>query len=544
MNKPYLFFHTVRHLKPIQLLDRFRRKFKIIDFDVATTPSNRDLKNNWIEHELLESSYISEDKYKFLNVEGNVGTWNDVDKSKLWLYNLHYFDDLNALDSFTRIEQNLEHIERWIIENPPNEGNGWEPYPLSLRIVNWVKFFLKTGRQSEKSRNSLYLQAHVLSQTLEYHLLGNHLFSNAKALIFAGSYFSGPHANSWLEKGLEILDSEIDEQIQCDGSNFELSPMYHNIILTDMLDLYNLANAYDITLLKSNKNRWRNLISKMLRFSEAMSHPDGEVSFFNDSAMGIAPVYEKLQRYAENLGLVDEPVNPIQNSSDIETEYFSDAGYIVVRNNEFKAILDTAKIGPDYIPGHAHADTLSFELSLFGERVFVNTGTSEYGVSEERLRQRKTAAHNTVDVDGFDSSEVWSGFRVAKRAYPTTPIIRQTPKQSIVSSSHDGYQRLKGSVIHKREWSLGQKQVVVSDSLLGQYKQAFAHYHLHPSIQVSVKDKLAKLTLDCGKDVFLESSTQIMVQETKWNPEFGVNIPTKKLLIPVLDSYLTVSIRF
>jgi hypothetical protein len=31
-------------------------------------------------------------------------------------------------------------------------------------------------------------------------------------------------------------------------------------------------------------------------------------------------------------------------------------------------ILDVAPVGPDYLPGHAHADTLSFELSLFGQR--------------------------------------------------------------------------------------------------------------------------------------------------------------------------------
>ena len=69
-------------------------------------------------------------------------------------------------------------------------------------------------------------------------------------------------------------------------------------------------------------------------------------------------------------------------------------------------------MGPDYIPGHAHADTLSFELSIGAQRVFVNSGTSEYGLSPKRLNQRKTAAHNTVEVDGKDSSQVWSGLEL------------------------------------------------------------------------------------------------------------------------------------
>ena len=81
-----------------------------------------------------------------------------------------------------------------------------------------------------------------------------------------------------------------------------------------------------------------------------------------------------------------------------------------------KLIFDAAAVGPDYIPGHAHADTLSFELSIGRERVFVNTGTSQYGSNLARHSERRTAAHNTVEVNNADSSEVWSSFRVGNRA--------------------------------------------------------------------------------------------------------------------------------
>ena len=81
-------------------------------------------------------------------------------------------------------------------------------------------------------------------------------------------------------------------------------------------------------------------------------------------------------------------------------------------------LIDVAKIGPDYLPGHAHADTLSFELSLYGKRLLVNSGISRYGTSLIRQFERSTEAHNTVAIDNKNSSEVWSGFRVARRAYP------------------------------------------------------------------------------------------------------------------------------
>ena len=66
-------------------------------------------------------------------------------------------------------------------------------------------------------------------------------------------------------------------------------------------------------------------------------------------------------------------------------------------------IADLSEVGASYIPGHAHADTLSFELSLFGKRLFVNSGTSSYSLGPERHRQRSTIAHNTVCVSGVNT---------------------------------------------------------------------------------------------------------------------------------------------
>ncbi|MEN9780004.1 MAG: hypothetical protein RL014_1152 [Pseudomonadota bacterium] len=106
----------------------------------------------------------------------------------------------------------------------------------------------------------------------------------------------------------------------------------------------------------------------------------------------------------------------------------TDSGYVRLDNGPAVALLDVAPVGPDYLPGHAHADTLSFELSVGAQRVLVNSGTSCYGSSAERLRQRGTAAHNTVVVNGQDSSEVWGGFRVARRPLPARRGSQRTER--------------------------------------------------------------------------------------------------------------------
>ena len=73
--------------------------------------------------------------------------------------------------------------------------------------------------------------------------MGNHVFANAKALVYAGLFFDGIEANDWLAKGMKILVKECNEQILPDGGHFELSPMYHAIVLEDILDLINICRT-------------------------------------------------------------------------------------------------------------------------------------------------------------------------------------------------------------------------------------------------------------------------------------------------------------
>jgi hypothetical protein len=110
--------------------------------------------------------------------------------------------------------------------------------------------------------------------------------------------------------------------------------------------------------------------------------------------------------------------------------------------------------------------------------MLVNGGTSTYEVTAERLRQRGTAAHNTVVVDGVDSSEVWSSFRVARRARPLAVTWGRDGDALSLSAGHDGYRRLRASVIHWRRWRLDPKGLAVDDELEGQYQSAEARFHV------------------------------------------------------------------
>ena len=78
--------------------------------------------------------------------------------------------------------------------------------------------------------------------------------------------------------------------------------------------------------------------------------------------------------------------------------------------------IDFGKIGPSYQPGHAHSDTFNFELIKNGNPFIVDTGVSTYEKNERRQIERSTSSHNTITIGDYEQSEVWGGFRVAKRA--------------------------------------------------------------------------------------------------------------------------------
>ena len=525
------YFHTVRYLKLKQIY--YRVWFNL------TRPSisqNVDIKlrnptNSFCLTIQKNPSLLKKDTFVFLNKCKSISKigWNFKGQSvcKLWLYNQHYFDDLNALGSANRKEWHYKLLQNWVNSNPTGYGIGWDSYPTSLRIVNWIKWHLSKNILPDINIHSLIIQARWLNKRIEWHILGNHLFANAKALVFAGLFFSGKEAEEFIEKGLKIINNELKEQVLGDGGNFERSPMYHAIFLEDILDLINIAQTYPKIIQETQVSQWIKISSIMLKWLDTMTHPDGEISFFNDATLKIASNLDQLKKYFQRLGM---------NYSSVKfnlVTHLKDTGYIRLTSNDAVALLDVAPIGPDYQPGHAHADTLSFEFSIFGQRLLVNCGTSEYGISSVRQYERSTKAHNTVVVNDENSSEVWSGFRVARRAYPFDLKIEELKNFASITCSHDGYMRLAGKSIHKRNWKFFESSLIINDNIEGSFKSGLAYFHFHPQISI-LKNSSGNwnLTFPNSKNVNLYVQKGLAQLETSYySPEFGKKIETKCLKV-------------
>ncbi len=519
-------YHTVKYLKPVQITSRIWKKLYRPRIPVKPAPPLRrrdDGALHWCHH---SPSLLGPTTFRFLNHEATLESpthWTTLSDDKLWLYNLHYFDDLAADDAEQRADWHAMLIRRWIDECPPGTSVAWDPYPTSLRIVNWIKYLLRQPQPDPQVIASLATQTRALRRNLEWHLLGNHLFANAKALLFAGSFFDGSEAEEWLRTGRAIMTEQLDEQILPDGGQFELSPMYQSIMIEDLLDLIRLERLYPDTLGNNLMGQIRDCATRMLAWLEVMTRPNGEIVQFNDAAQGIAPPPAELIRCAEALGL---KWNRLPQRALIHLE---DSGYIRIHKGDFTLFLDVGPIGPDYLPGHAHADSLNFELHLGDEPVIVDSGTSVYGTSEERQRQRSTAAHNTVEVDGLSSSEVWGGFRVARRARTTITRIEEG-KTIVVEAQHDGYQVIAGKTLHQRRWEVTADSVAITDILPGIFSTAIARLLLHSATTFIQREPFFHISTKSGRTAKIRVMNALSSYTTSfYHPEFGVNDTTKRL---------------
>ena len=352
------------------------------------------------------------------------------------------------------------------------------------------------------------------------------MFANLKALCFAAFFFESPESSLWRRQALRLLDRELDEQFLADGAHFELSPMYHDIVLEDVLDLINLFAGQSDADYGAIKLKLATTAGHMLRWSLDTRHPDQRIAFFNDAAFAIAPSIEALRSYAARLSIKPSAnlrPNIRKNSEANENATtLGESGLKVLRCDLGFAIFDAGQIGPDYQPGHAHADSLCFEYSWGSERVFVNSGTSTYASCELRRSQRSTRFHNTVEVDNRNSSQVWAAFRVAKRARTQLLESGQTNDGSIyVMARHDGYSGLRKNVIHTRKLTLGQDSLQIEDSITGKWESAVARFYLHPTVTA---DGMNKLICASGQVFSLVTTGgYLRVSPSKWYHEFGLD---------------------
>jgi hypothetical protein len=416
--------------------------------------------------------------------------WDESEYGKLWVYNLNYMDYL--LQPNIEKETGLKIITIFI-KNLHNIHIALEPYPISLRGINWIKFFSKHALSDSSLSSYLYAQYKILLKNIEYHILANHLLENGFSLLFGSFFFKDI---SMFNKAEKIISIELNEQILEDGAHFELSPMYHQIVLDRLLDCINLLqNNYRFDRQTKVLKLMQQKAQLMLSWLNIITFSNGNIPLLNDASPDIAPNTIQINNYAKALN-----IKPINSNFKL-----SASGYRKFANNKFECIIDVGEIGSSYQPGHAHADTFNFVINVSDQPVVIDIGISTYNTCGSRFFERSTTAHNTVTVRDNNSSEVWSSFRVGRRA--KVELIKDN-KRSIIAR-HNGYRNLK--TVHQREWAFSEESIEVFDTLQGNITEGKAHIWLSP--QINPQKKINCIVTERGLFSFENASSIDIIQK-------------------------------
>lgn len=386
--------------------------------------------------------------------------WDSTRHGPLFAYHLHQHDYLR-LYAFTPRSRALRMVD-WTRRH--RSGVGWDPHPISLRLLVWGKLLLSPAAlaleaaERETLLSSMADQAETLRRGIEVRLQANHLLSNRIALVWAGLLLDHSRSQAWLDQATPLM-REIEAQIHPDGGHEERSPMYHALLLESLLDLLNLACATPDRAPAGLVESLRGTATRMLAALEAWTHPDGRIALFGDSGFDIAAEPLALRQYAECLD-VAIPFDGAPGSS--ASSELPQTGHARLRRGRATLIASLSGPAPAHQPGHAHCDALAFELSFDETRCVTDTGLYEYEVGPRRQRARATTSHATIAIDGEEQAEIWSAHRVGGR-----PVVDRLGGNGVDRVEARCRPWSRPRTVHRRLFLLDSEGVTILDHIEG-----------------------------------------------------------------------------
>lgn len=507
---------TLQHLEPSQVLSRAREPFvDALDWGGASVAGPTTVPGwpaKFAPTDVrLGSRHVGPTgrDITLLGVKRTMGPpiswdWTAPDAPRLWGFHLNYWDWAHEVKTRNSGLDMLEDLFLgWISRTRYGAGDEWEPYVVSLRLWNLCALH----RPDEEALGgkalirSVAQQQHYLSRRLELDVRGNHLIKNFKALCGAAAFLGQDRR---LRVELRRAYREIDQQVLSDGGHEERSPAYHVQVLQDVIDLRDLALSCGEEAAARGLTR---VASHMLAWLGEMTM-GGSLPLLNDG-FAVSP---------DLIALLGVHQRDPQEGVTVMAE----SGYARVRMGRWDNLLDVGPLGPSYNPGHGHADSLSFVSFHGGAPLLIDTGTSTYAAGKQRAYERSTRAHNTVEVDGCDSSEVWGSFRVGRRAAAALTKVHGRPGAVEVSAFHNGYDATHGVGV-ERTWTVLVDRLIIADELHmtagTKTPMATTHLHLHPDYRWNgtvATGPAGSFTITCRDDL-------------------GVSVPAETRMGPVAD---------
>ncbi|MCL4797996.1 MAG: heparinase II/III family protein [Burkholderiales bacterium] len=267
----------------------------------------------------------------------------------------------------------------------------------------------------------------------------NHLLADGFLMFYLGIlYPEFREAGQWRLDGEALFWRELRRQVFEDGTSFEHSVHYHELVCEMLTAIVLLAGRNGIALEPWVEAR----LEAMLRFQAALAGPEAKSFAIGDcvethlfpldefDGVGAAAHREILRalfdgRVAESRAnapgreraewlLGGKLAGPGASGVDDAPIAFPDGGFAVLPDADLDGCL-AFRTGPVpgrlSNPGHMHADLLSVYLRLRGHPIIVDAGTFTYRSARERWPEGEpawrahflgAAAHNALYIEGRD----------------------------------------------------------------------------------------------------------------------------------------------
>jgi len=427
--------------------------------------------------------------------------WNGEDvtgENRLAGFELHYqgyLEDLALAYGRTGRQEYArewqEIVWSWIDANPPRSADflrlGWSPYVISERLRNWLSslHWLRTELTEDLCRaleESLSQQLAFLMSWPEHDLQANHLLQNLCGASVGLALFGGQQVARRQRALLNTLAQVASAQVLADGMHEERTYSYHVKALCDILDVIRVWQLRG-DVLDAAEHRavccLQDVTCRMVAHMQSTYDVLGELPLLNDGPQVQASMVRWLVR----------EFSPGGARGPTGAERCSGSGYLVGKCGAWAAVMDVGPAGPDHQMGHAHADHLTFELWRHGHKIVSDSGNASYASGKKRLWYRGTEAHSTVRIDGEDSLELWSAFRVGRRPRRHAAEVLEDGPRFVWYGEHDGYAHLPGRPVHRRWFQMDERMVLIRDLVDGRAEhQVESSLHFHPQVQLESAD--------------------------------------------------------
>lgn len=424
---------------------------------------------------------------------GDPPGWRHPDAPRLWRFHLHYWDwawGLAAEEDRLAARAVFARLWRsWRASTGFGYGDAWHPYPAALRAWSWCGLHRHLAAGSDIEPDfvaELAAHAGFLRRHLEYDVGGNHLIKGLKALTGLAVFFADERL---LRLATRRMARQLTRQILADGGHYERAPAYHCQVLADLIDVADLLRATRQTPadeISSAVDRMRNWLGAVLT-------PDGQVPLLNDGY----PVGREFLAALRPGPAPDDPLVVLPAT-----------GLVRAAAGGWHLLADVGPPCPASLPAHAHADTFGCLVHVDGVALLVDTGTSTYEPGPARRYERSTAGHSTVQVDGADSTEVWSVFRAGRRARVSGLEARAESSVITCEAVHDGFRSLRGRPLVRRRWSVTADTLTVDDMVTGRGRHEIViRWQLAVGTSVRVADSGALVITPAGAFAVAVSAT-------------------------------------